>query len=514
MDVLFIAPGNATGVYQELAKDYSAVEPPTWALLLAESCRSKGYKVGLIDVNAEQLNREQVVERIKSFNPRLICFVVYGQNVNAGTVSMSGAVYLSEYIKESNINIPVSYLGSYIQALPIKALNNESSIDFGFTNEGVYSLWNVLAEEKIDIKNLGHIKGLVWRENNIPKINPSEKIVPNDRMDLDLPGYAWDLLPMKETPLDLYRAPMWHAEYDQNKRSPYAAIQTSLGCQFACDFCMINILNRNDEDEIGVAGNYSFMRYWSPEFIIKEFDKLVEMGVYTIKITDEMFLLNRKYYVPLCEMLRDRGYGDKLRMWAYSRIDTVRRPDLLKLLREAGIKWLALGIESGDKTVRLEVSKGKFEDVDINKVIQQVHDADIEVMANYIFGLPGDTKESMQTTLDLSKELCTFGWNAYAAMALPGSKLYKTAIENNIPLPDTYEGYSFHGYDTLPLPTKTLTASEILEFRDNAFEEYHSYPPFLEKIKNKFGQIAVDNINEMLKVKLKRRITNNEKSPN
>jgi hypothetical protein len=56
IDVLFIAPGNATGVYQGLANDYSAIEPPTWALLLAESCRSKGYTVGLIEANAEKLN--------------------------------------------------------------------------------------------------------------------------------------------------------------------------------------------------------------------------------------------------------------------------------------------------------------------------------------------------------------------------------------------------------------------------------------------------------------------------
>jgi radical SAM superfamily enzyme YgiQ (UPF0313 family) len=315
---------------------------------------------------------------------------------------------------------------------------------------------------------------------------------------------------MKETPLDLYRAPMWHAEYDQNKRSPYAAIQTSLGCQFGCDFCMINILNRNDEEEIGVAGNYSNMRYWSPEFIIGEFDKLVELGVHTIKITDEMFLLNKKYYVPLCEMLRDRGYGEFLRMWAYSRVDTVKNPELLKLVRSAGIKWLALGIESGDMKVRLEVYKGKFEDVKVVQVINQVHEADINIMANYIFGLPGDTQESMQKTLDLSKELCTLGWNAYASMALPGSQLYKHAVMNNLPVPNDYEGYSFHGYNTLPLSTNTLTASEMLAFRDKAFEEYHSYPPFLEKIKAKFGQVAVDNINEMLKVKLRRKIIENE----
>jgi anaerobic magnesium-protoporphyrin IX monomethyl ester cyclase len=251
------------------------------------------------------------------------------------------------------------------------------------------------------------------------------------------------------------------------------------------------------------------MRYWSPEFIIGEFEKLISHGVYTIKITDELFLLNRKYYVPLCEMLRDRGYGGKLRMWAYSRVDTVKRPELLKLVRSAGIKWLALGIESGDKNVRLEVSKGKFEDVDINSVIKQVHDADIEVMANYIFGLPGDTLESMQKTLDLSIELCTFGWNAYAAMALPGSKLYKEAIFNNITLPDTYEGYSFHSYNTLPLPTEKLSAAEVLKFRDSAYEIYHSNPKFLEKIRGKFGDVAADNIIDMLKVKLKRKILEN-----
>ncbi len=506
IDVLFISPGNPKGIYQDLANDYSAIEPPTWALLLAEACRSKNYKVGLIDSNAEQLNKEEVFERVIKLNPRLICFVVYGQNVNAGTVNMGGSIYLSNYLKEKNLKIPISYIGSYIQSVPVKALQDEPSIDFGFTNEGVYSLLNVLSEKEIDINKLGHIRGIVWRGKDGIKINPTEKVVPNDRMDIDLPGYAWDLLPFNKKPLDLYRAPMWHAEYNKDMRTPYAAIQTSLGCQFGCNFCMINIINRNDEDEIGVASNYSLMRYWSPEFIIREFEKLINLGVYTIKITDEMFLLNKKFYVPLCEMLRDRGYGKFLRMWAYSRIDTIRRPDLLRLVREAGIKWLALGIESSDKTIRLEVSKGKFEDVDISKVIQQVHDADIEVMANYIFGLPGDTSESMRRTLDLSKDLCTIGWNAYAAMALPGSKLYKDAIEKGIELPTTYEGYSFHGYDTLPLPTDTLTPSEILEFRDKAFNEYHSNPLFLEKVKNKFGDVASNNIKEMLKVKLSRKI--------
>ena len=66
---------------------------------------------------------------------------------------------------------------------------------------------------------------------------------------------------------------------------------------------MINLINRDNSDEIGIASEYSNMRFWSPEFIIKEFEKLISMGVRTIRIVDEMFLLNPKYYIPLCEKL-------------------------------------------------------------------------------------------------------------------------------------------------------------------------------------------------------------------
>jgi len=510
-DILFINPGNASGIYQELAKDYSAVEPPTWALLLAEAVRNKGYKPEILDINAERLSNEEASKRIEEYDPRLICFVVYGQNVNAGTVGMSGAVKLSNLLKDKGVKTPISYVGSYIQSVPLKCLEEEQSIDFGFTNEGVYSILNVLSQPEININNLGHIKGIVWRDKGKPTMTYSERLVSKKEMDTELPGYAWDLLPYDKVPFDLYKSPMWHAEYDQTQRSPYAALQTSLGCQFHCNFCMINIINRDDNEEIGVAGNYSLMRFWSPEFVIKEFDKLIEMGVRTIRIVDEMFLLNPKYYIPMLELLKDRNnklkeQGEELKMWAYSRVDTIRRPEILKLVKEAGIKWLCLGIESADKNVRLEVSKGRFEDVNIVNVVNQVHEAGIEVMANYIVGLPCDTHESMQKTLDLSLELCTSGWNMYAAMALPGSLLYKTAVEEGVELPEDYEGYSFHSYNTLPLPTEKLTPAEILKFRDDAFNIYHNNPQFLKRIEKLFGKEQADSIKEMTKIKLKRKI--------
>ena len=505
MDIVFINPSVGSN-YQSLKNKYTSIEPPTWSLLLAESMRKFGFKVSIIDANAENLDHNLVYKRLVGLNPKLVCFVVYGQNVNAGTSNMEGATKLSNYIKSQNKKLIISYIGSYVQALPKKALEQEKSIDFVFTNEGVYALKNVLALSEFTAKNLKKVKGIAYRDGENININFPESVVPNDRMDIDLPGYAWDLLPYKNKPLDLYRSPMWHAEYDENQRSPYAALQTSLGCQFKCSFCMINLINRNDDEEIGISSNYSKMRFWSPSFIIKEFEKLIEMGVKTIRITDEMFLLNPKYYKPLCEKLALINTDDSLRMWAYSRIDTVKNPEILSLVRKAGIKWLCLGIESGDKKVRLEVSKGKFEDVDVRKVVKQVHEADIEIMANYMFGLPGDTEETIRKTFELSLDLCTSGWNTYATMALPGSLLYKEAVKNKTRLPENYSGYSFHSYDTVCLPTEKLEPWKILKHRDEAFIKYHTNKNFLNRIRTRYGEKAVKNIIEMSKIKLKRKI--------
>jgi radical SAM superfamily enzyme YgiQ (UPF0313 family) len=355
-------------------------------------------------------------------------------------------------------------------------------------------------------ENFKNIKGIAYRNKREIIMNSPEAVVPHERMDYDLPGYAWELLPFKDKPLDLYRSPMWHGEYENHKRSPYVALQTSLGCHFKCSFCMINIINRNDNEEVGVASNYAGMRFWSTKFIINEFKKLIDFGVQTIRITDEMFLLNPKYYIPLCEKLSELNKNDSLRIWVYSRIDTIKNPEVLKLIRRAGIKWLALGIESADKAVRLEVSKGKFEDVEVKKIIDQVHDADIEVMANYIFGLPGDTEETIKKTYDLSVDLCTLGWNTYPAMALPGSLLYKEALNKKIKMPDSYSGYSFHAYNTVCLPTDSLEAWKILKLRDDAFKAYHSNEKFLNKITKKYGEKAKENILDMLKISLKRKL--------
>ena len=128
MDILFVSPANPKGTYQSLSTKYSAIEPPTWALLLAESCRSKGYSVGILDMQAENLSHEEAQNKINLINPKLVSFVVYGQNVNAGTTNMSGAVNLINYLKDNKIGKSISLIGSHAQALPKETLEKEKNI--------------------------------------------------------------------------------------------------------------------------------------------------------------------------------------------------------------------------------------------------------------------------------------------------------------------------------------------------------------------------------------------------
>jgi radical SAM superfamily enzyme YgiQ (UPF0313 family) len=266
---------------------------------------------------------------------------------------------------------------------------------------------------------------------------------------------------------------------------------------------MINIVNRVDND-LGVASSHSpNMRFWSPEFMLGEFEKLANYGVEQIRISDEMFFLNQRYFEPLLQGIVDRGLDFK--MWSYTRVDTVREK-YLELFKKAGINWLALGIEAGNREVRREVSKGTFQLEDISSVVKLVQQHDIGVAANYIFGFPDDTMETMQQTLDLALELNTEMANLYPCQALPGSPLHLKAKAEGWALPDTYQGYGFLSYEAAPMSTKHVSAAEVVKFRDMAWHRYHTDPNFLNLVENKFGLDARVGINDLTKIKLKRRI--------
>ena len=330
-------------------------------------------------------------------------------------------------------------------------------------------------------------------------LNQSSIIVPKNRLEIDLPGMAWELLPN----FNKYRTAGWHSWTNDAKAEPFAALYTSLGCPYKCSFCMINIINRTDNSDNISSEDSNMFRWWSPEFIIKQFDYFAKNNVKNIKIADELFVLNPNHFLKICELIIERGY--KFNIWAYSRIDTCK-PKFLEVLKKAGVVWLGLGIENPSGTIRKEVQKDAFQEVRILDIIKEIQNHGINVAANYIFGLPQETKESMDETLNFAMEAKTEMGNFYSAMAYPGSPLYLDSVRNNIKLPDTYSGYSQHSYDTQNLPSNQLEASEILKFRDYAWNKFHTDENYLRRLEKKFGLNSRKNLEETTKIKLKRKI--------
>ncbi len=485
-EVVLINPASRSSVYQALGETLAAIEPPVWAGLMATYLRRKGVEVSIIDAEAEDLTAEETAQRVKSLQPLLAAVVVYGHQPSASTQNMTAAGQICSAIKQSAPGQKVLLVGGHVAALPERTLREEAA-DFVSSGEGPVTLWELLQALRTGRPNLSAVSGLVFRnEKNEIQINPAAPLVRD--LDNEMPEVAWDLLPM-----DRYRAHNWHC-LEGLQRKPYASIYTTLGCPYHCSFCCIQAPFKSGEKLSGVKESVNTYRFWSPEKVLAQIDKLVrQYGGRNIKFADEMFVLHPKHVLAICDGIIERGYD--LNIWAYARVDTVR-DEMVDKLKKAGFNWLAFGIEAANAKVRDDVQKGFGEEL-IFQTLEKVRKAGIYVIGNYIFGLPEDDHKTMQQTLDLALELnCEFS-NFYSAMAYPGSKLYQVAVQEGSPLPSKWSGYSQHSVDSLPLPTKHLAAAKVLEFRDRAFQVYFNSPRYLEMVRQKFGPDTARHIQEM-----------------
>lgn len=485
-DILFIHPGGQKAIYQQLSAEFTAIAPPAWTLLLADYIRNQGYSTAIYDTNLDGWDEDIAKNIINKYKPKLIVIMAYGHHPSSSTQAMPGAAGIAREIKKYHKDIPIAMGGVHPSSLPRETLSGEN-IDFVIRGEGVYTLRGLLnfLNGKTGIKE---IAGLGYKENSSVKLNAPAALIKD--LDRELGGYAWDLLP----DLKKYRAHNMHC-FQEDARSPYATIYTSLGCPYSCSYCCINAL-------FGKSG----LRLWSLEKVTSWIDTLVnKYGVKNIRIEDELFVLSAERVERFCDLLIERNYS--LNIWAYARVDTIKE-SLLNKMKRAGINWLCLGIESGNERVRKNVNKNIR--IDIKKMVKMIQDSGIFVLGNYMFGLPEDTMETMEETFNLATDLnCEFV-NFYCTMSYPGSELYGRAVKQGYS-PQNWLAFSQHSYETEPLANKYLSAEEILKFRDEVFYRYYTNPVYLNMIRDKFGEKVKKHIEKMTQIKLKRKIL--EESP-
>lgn len=380
VDLLLIRPNDQRKIYTAVKSD-TACEPPIWAAIIAAFVRDKDLRVQIIDAEALNLSPEDTCSKIMDIRPRLVGIIITGTNLSASTQKMNGAGILARTIKE-NIDIPVFMWGLHPSSLPEQTMKQEA-VDYVIKGENLDSIYRLTKDVQI-FGNLSHdIDGVYYRENGIIKGNPRIGLKNLDEMPLP----AWDLLPMEH-----YIAHNWLRMGEEHNVSGYGVIATTLGCPFNCSFCAVSSL----------FGQHR-VRFKDPSKVIAEIDELVnKYHIYFLKIIDECFVLNKEYVRQICDLLASRNYN--LNIWAYARVDTVDE-EILKILRAAGFKWLAFGIESPEDDSLAGVAKGQYGKKEIEKAVRLTKEADINVLANFMFGLPNDDYGRMENTLAFARHL-------------------------------------------------------------------------------------------------------------
>ncbi len=486
MELLLLRPNDQKHVYSSVS-DLVAIEPPFWAATIAAYVRKNGIDVGILDAEVGNLSPQEVIGKISSVQPKMIGIVITGNNLSASTWKMHGAGAIAALIKEHLPDCRIFMWGLHVSALPERTLLEEKT-DYVIKGESLSSIVELVKCELFG-GDPSSIKGLYYRMAD-GEIHGNPEIVLEDTLD-NMPLPAWDLLPMER-----YRAHNWH-RFGETPDTPkgYGVIATSLGCPFSCSYCAIYALS-------GVHR----VRFRSVDSVLEEIDNLVtKYHVHYIKILDENFVLNRKYVEELCDRIIERNYD--LNMWAYARVDTVD-DHILKKLRRANIRWLCLGIESADEQQMDNVNKGQYNNERVKRVAAMIKAADINILGNFMFGLPDDTIESMQATLSLARELNCEWVNMYSTMAFPGSKLYWDSLKSGgQDLPESWLGYAELSYEAHPMPTRYLSSKEVLAFRDYAFEAFFdNNERYFDLLRTKFGETAVQAVEAMLQKKLKRKL--------
>ncbi len=482
IDILIIKPGSQKKLYVDLsAHSLTAIEPPLWASLLAGYLRELGFSVALLDAEVEELTISETAEKIIESDPVLALISVSGTNPSASTMNMSGAGEIIGELKRLDPEVATAFHGLHPSALPERTIQEEQ-VDYVVQGEGFFTLPKLIAALKTGSSELD-IDGLWYRSEDGVKSNPRPSLL----MDLDeLPLPAWDLLPMSK-----YRAHNWHCFDDINKRQPYGVLYTNMGCPYNCTFCCINAI-------FGKPG----IRFRSPQRVVEEIDLLVNgYGIRNIKIIDELFALNEKRVLEICDLIIERGYD--LNMWAYARVNTVT-PRMLGKMKQAGINWVAYGFESGNTRVLKNVDK-RYDLNNVMDIVKMTNQAGLHMVANFMLGLPDDDFNSMQDTLCMAMDINAEWLNIYATMAYPGSQLYTEALEKGWLLPDSWDGYSPYSVESLPLPTRYLTSGEVTSFRDYSFHAYFENPRYLSKMSKLFGSETVKHILAMTKHRLTRK---------
>ncbi len=391
------------------------ISPHVGLAYIASFLRQHNYGVEIIDAVIEDFENIEEVEkglykcglswvdlkkRIKEYNPDIVGISC------VFTPRFGNVVKISQIAKEVNKEIKVVVGGMHVSCCPENVLSRES-IDFVVIGEGELTFLMLIKALESNKGDLSTLDGIAFR-------NSKGEVIINPRRDLiedldSLPFPAWDLLPIEKY-FSIGRDAL-------TKEKKHISFITSRGCPYECTFC-------------SSAGFW--MRRWrkrSANNVLDELEYLVkEYDIKEVCFEDDNLSLDPKRLEDICLGIIERNLDIR---WNTPNGISVKMlsPQLIKLMKKSGCKRLNFGIESGDEHILHNVIKKDFRLDKFKEIITSCRKEGIVTSGYFVIGMPGETKESIERSLDFAKSLDLNEVAVFIATPFPGTELYDICKE-------------------------------------------------------------------------------------
>ena len=418
----------------------STIEPPLGLGYLASVTEQKGLSCQILDANVLQLKRLEVLSKIKELKPKIV-----GISVNLFTYQ--SVLKITKQIKKRYPGMIVILGGPTATSTPRKILL-ASGADAVCVGEGEETFGEILDNYKSQKHLFKNVNGMVYYAGRrVIQNRPREFI-----KDIDsLPLPAYHLFP------DLRR-------YKSRAiKKPFAPILTSRGCPFRCVFCSKDVFKY-------------FCRMRSPENVLKEIDLLVNhYGVRQIDILDDNFTLNKRRAGEILDLIIKRNYDLYINLQSGVRTEGIDRT-IIQKMKKAKIFKIPFGVESGDENI-LKIIRKQLDLKKVLKCTKLAKKAGMKVYGFFIIGLPGDTAETMQRTIDFAKKMDPNIANFAMAIPFPGTELYEMVKQRGKFLVNMDDGinagfYAKQVFYELP----GMNKEDVLKYYNKAMKSFYFRP--------------------------------------
>ena len=351
---------------------------------IAAVLERSGHEVELLDLLVSKCSREKIGRKLKEYQPDIV-------GVTSVTMNYPAASQILRHCKEFDRDLTTVIGGPHVTFAAEETLREAPWIDIVVRREGEQTMLDIVGGKKLE-----EIPGITFREDGAVRMTAERGLIG----DLDgLPLPARHLFPLSR----------YHA------LDVHASIIAGRGCPFDCIFC------------VGSKMGGRRVRYRDPKLVVDEIESVLALGFREVNFEDDLLTLNHRQVSAVCDDIMARGL--KFNWSVFSRVDTVN-PELLRRMREAGCTWMLYGVESGNQEI-LDTVKKKVTLDKIREGVRMAREAGVAVMASFIIGLPGETRETLQQNIRFGLELeTTWGFNVLSPF--PGTEVREKAEEYGI----------------------------------------------------------------------------------